>query len=1244
MNSGQRVSGEHEQIEMRIRGAAQTIKRVDVFFSGVVLLTWIVFYLFLFILLDHWCFPGRLSPFLRTLFLLPGLAGLLWYFFARLFPLLKYPINPVYAARVLEEQREQQMKNTLINWTMIRQEQQERLGQRKGEQTERERGAEIGLNPLQLQMLDGMTVCATRDLQQIPLELNVNHLPLLRWIITLAVLIAVLFFYTLFSPKNPWTSFLRLTLPFAGIDSPSRYRFLDVIPGDAVFFQGETITISARVEGAGQQSVVLIYSTEDQRIVDQVIPMSIPQGANKYECSFPPGQLGLEQGVLYQIGVGTERSRVFRLVVVPPQTFEVRSITYQFPVYTGRQPITVENTGDIRAFEGTEVFLNARSNFEMDRAAFIPNDDERKGRSMLLTDDCFGASTSFVLKMDQKNPTQGEFQTYLLRGYDVEGNVNRQPSVYHIDLLQDQPPTIIWVDSPKENPLRIPYNGFTETILRAEDADFGIRMIRLHLEVAGKQLTPVVLLQADQQQISGFQGAVQVNGLIKPEQLGLQVGDVVQYWGEVVDTRLPDGNRAFTEQLTFVVENPKEGAEKKDADPDRLESSAREKEIQGEKDSEGKPTEREENKETDLSNKEQQDEERTKQSSDNRREDQVNQKNTVDGEKDPGSESESQEREEEKSGREENREGEKGPDADSSNQGESSGNQQGEGQGQENRQKGLNSGTGDEGDQQNQQSDNEGGNSGSDSQNVNRSNSSNGTGGQETGNAGDDSKGQGETGNGLGESRQNGKKNQTAQNNGSSTNSENNGNSEKSTNGENGENGKNEGAENAESHKGSKGSSANQGQGATRAEPANDRSVDGEANPGEVFDRAFQRMRELEKGNRSNQDNTGRLEMSEQSDSLNPDSQRRTNQGSALKSVPTQTSKTGTTDQAQQVYVEREKPENQHQPGKLADPELPILENRDRSKQQGNQQADGTTPDLGLGTERESEVGIGEEQVDSLKRENDFRKGERTDQPGTESVDRERAELALSSSENQEQHNQKGPKGNSAERTESSEKAIGKQQQAVPDVNDRNGGKRGEDTRESGESEKLGETKESGISEVRSEQSDKGAKQTDHGSGQTNKGDESTPRNKREFGGGTGESESPFDDRSEEVSFRSNRSHFGSEQTSLALKFLEEEAAKTEPDSQLLENLGWTKKELRQFVQKWKTASGQPEQINSGFSDETNWREMLNGMQTVRPQKQTTVQSGLENQDRATATGTRRFEPPKNLKEKAKRYNEGIGQ
>lgn len=1209
MNSGQRVSREREQIETRIRGAAQTIKRVDVFFSVVVLLTWVVLYLFLFILLDHWCFPGRLSPLLRTLLLLPGLACLIWYFVARLLPLLKYPINPVYAAQILEEQREQQMKNTLINWTMIRQEQREKLDQRQGGQVGNKRGVEVGLNPLQLQMMDGMTVCATRDLQQIPLELNVNHLPLLRWIITLAVLIAVLFFYTLFSPKNPWTSLLRLTLPFAEIDSPSRYRFLDVIPGDAPFFQGETITISARVEGAGQQPVQLIYSTDDQRIVDQVIPMSIPQGANKYECSFPPGQLGLEQGVSYQIGVAKERSRIFRLVVVPPQTFEVRSITYQFPVYTGRQPITVENTGDIRALEGTEVILNARSNFEMDRAAFIPNDDERKGRSMLLADDCFGASTSLVLKMDQHNPTQGEFQTYLLRGYDAEGKVNRQPSIYHIDLLQDQPPTIIWVDSPQENPLRIPYNGFTETILRAEDADFGVRMIRLHLEVAGKQLTPITLLQADQRQISGFQGAVQVNGLIKPEQLGLQVGDVVQYWGEVVDTRLPDGNRAFTEQLTFVVDVPKEGAEKKDADPNRSESSATEQKEGG---SEG----------------------------------------AKDSGSDSGSASQQQQQQQEESGGEEGGEtgeGEKGSDTSSSNQGESGENPQGEGQGQENSQKGLNSGPGNEGDQQNPgdqqnqengtstgngQAGNEEGNSGSDSRNEDSSNSSNGTngtGGQETDNT-ENPNGQGGTGNSSGDKSQNSKNSQTGQNNGNDNNSGNNENGKNGENGassKNGENRKNGNSGNgvsAENTEPNTGSSTTQGRGETRTEPANDRSVDGEANPGEVFDRAFQRMRELEKGNQSNQGNSGQLEMSEQSDSLNPDSQRRTNQGTALKSVPTQTSKTGTTDQAQQVYAERENSGNEDQLGKPADPDLPILENRDRSKQRGNQQTDGTPPDSGLTRERESEVGTGEERSDSLKQNDDFGKVERTDQRGTESMDRAKAESALSRSENQQQ-----PVNNRNSRN---------------DGNDRNGAKPGGDTRESGElreAGKLGETKEPGMSEVRSEQTNNGAKQTDQGSGQTDKGVESTPSNKREGMGGTGESESHFDDRSEEVPFRPSRSRFGLEQTSLALKFLEEEAAKTEPDSKLLENLGWTKKELRQFVEKWKKESGQREQLNPGLSDETDWRDLLNNMQTVRPQKPTTVQSSVENQDRATATGTRRFEPPKNLKEKAKRYNEGIG-
>ena len=119
---------------------------------------------------------------------------------------------------------------------------------------------------------------------------------------------------------------------------------------------------------------------------------------------------------------------------------------------------------------------------------------------------------------------------------------------------------------------------------------------------------------------------------------------------------------------------------------------------------------------------------------------------------------------------------------------------------------------------------------------------------------------------------------------------------------------------------------------------------------------------------------------------------------------------------------------------------------------------------------------------------------------------------------------------------------------------------------------------------------------------------------------------------------------FKAKQTSLALKYLEEEMAKQQPDPELLKQLGgWSKDDLKAFVEKWKAMSDQAQKAPSGSTEDTAWKEFLRSLNNPKPSRETSVNTRTTNTDQATATGSQRFNPPAHLQNRANAYNEGVG-
>ena len=300
-------------IDKRIRQTRWQLKMNDFATGSLALVAGILGYLFVATLADHWIVTGGLGFGSRLLLFLGLVGGAGWYCSRVLFPPLIYQVNPIYAARTLEQARPS-LKNGLINLLLLRRE----------ENVEHE-------NPLSERVIEGLQATTANELDQIPAEVAVDRIHLIRRGYLLVALVAFAAIYLILSPKNPMPSFGRVLWPWARIAAPSRVQIEQVTPGDATIFRGRTVIVSALVQGLRtDEEVLLQYSTADGQLVDQTVPMTPGDQYGRYECQIPPTKAGLQQSLHYHLAAGDCRTFNYTLEMeVPPRS---SSIPFSTPI------------------------------------------------------------------------------------------------------------------------------------------------------------------------------------------------------------------------------------------------------------------------------------------------------------------------------------------------------------------------------------------------------------------------------------------------------------------------------------------------------------------------------------------------------------------------------------------------------------------------------------------------------------------------------------------------------------------------------------------------------------------------------------------------------------------------------------------------------------------------------------------------------------------------------------------------
>jgi hypothetical protein len=524
-------------IEGQLNKTRRQVKLVELGAAAVTLLVGLLAFFFVVAIIDHWVVA--LGTVGRTLALVALLAGVAWYVWAVILPLLRNSINPAYAALTIEHSTPT-LKNSLINLLMLR--------AHRGEVHE--------------VVYEAVEARAESDLRQVPVDSVVDYSRLIHIGYVLAGIFAICAAYKILSPKDPLQTVARVAAPWADIARPSRVKISGLEPGDVEKFFGDRVTIAAQIRGARTtDNVELVVSTLDGQTRERRIPLTPDDQGLTFATEYPPDGQGLQQDLMYRIEAGDAVTRDYRVTVVASPTIAVEQLTYDFPRYTQRPQQVLERVGDVRALEGTRVTVTARANqpihaaqleFDPTTVDGSPEATLRRERVPLEVDGNV-ATGSFVLELEADRATP-KHQTYHITFVTESGYPGRQPALHTIDVIRDLPPEVE-VLQPSAQEVDVPENGTALVEVRALDADFGLSRVSLKLTQDGNPLAEPALLDAP----GGQPGQSVTKYYFRPAAHKLKAGDQVAWHAAAYDNRvapktnIPEPNSARTKNYFFRV-------------------------------------------------------------------------------------------------------------------------------------------------------------------------------------------------------------------------------------------------------------------------------------------------------------------------------------------------------------------------------------------------------------------------------------------------------------------------------------------------------------------------------------------------------------------------------------------------------------------------------------------------------------------------------------------------------------------
>lgn len=534
-----------QYVDQQLERTRRQVKSVDLISAILLLVVMVIGFLLLAAIVDAWVFT--LTPLMRWAALLLLVTGCVVMMVFSIWPLMTKKINPDYAAKMLEDAKPG-FRNSLLNYVWFRKK-PEAVG-----------GA----------VFDAVARQAAVDLHSVPDDSSVDRSKVIRLGFWLVGMTAAMIAYFMLSPKNPLQTINRVLFPSANLSKPAVVTISDVTPGSTSVFFGDQVEITAKVYGPhSPEQVQLVYSTNDGRQSGQVRVMQPdPTTPRQYKLNLTENTGGLRESLEYEIVARDGQSGKFQLNVAPRPAITIESILIVPPKYTKLKSQTALQ-GAIDGVEGARVTVNAAANLPIDSATVellnqlptLPSEDLKfkPARSpKKMTVDGKNAKATFQLLLDT-NREKPIATHYRLNFRSIDGESPAVPNIYPIRIIPDLAPELE-VRTPVAAESKVPANGTLNVAAVANDVDYEISFVKIHVEHRGNQVLSKKLplkTQPDNQR----QALTQY--VIRPGELGLDVGDQAIFYITAGDNRTtyfsdtePAPNLTRSKNYSFTVVEP----------------------------------------------------------------------------------------------------------------------------------------------------------------------------------------------------------------------------------------------------------------------------------------------------------------------------------------------------------------------------------------------------------------------------------------------------------------------------------------------------------------------------------------------------------------------------------------------------------------------------------------------------------------------------------------------------------------
>lgn len=324
--------------------------------------------------------------------------------------------------------------------------------------------------------------------------------------------------------------FERLYVPWAEGTGPAA-MMIDVTPGDKDVNRGADLQIRARLIGFDTREVALFTQAGKSAAW---IPVAMePQSQGN---GFLYLLVDIQSSVRYYVEAGGVRSQMHLLHVTDRPGVERIDLTYTFPSYTGMEPQVVENEGDVSALKGTRVDLKVHLTQPADSAH-------------ILLDDGLKIDLSRTGEMDVAGSiTVNQSGSYVIQLATARAGAYTASPEHSIDALDDAPPGVSIIKPMRDLKATNVEEVFTE--LQAED-DIGLGKVELRYSVNGAPEKSVALH-------SGKSSLSRVTGshTFFLEELDLQPGDIISYYGKAWDNNNVSGPKTSSSDMYFIQVRP----------------------------------------------------------------------------------------------------------------------------------------------------------------------------------------------------------------------------------------------------------------------------------------------------------------------------------------------------------------------------------------------------------------------------------------------------------------------------------------------------------------------------------------------------------------------------------------------------------------------------------------------------------------------------------------------------------------